>query len=368
MVSTYFCRVFLRRLTLFNFKNYSEAEFSFSEGANALTGPNGSGKTNVLDAIHYLCLCKSYFGMGDRMAVRHEAGFFSISGTFSVDEGEEDILVTFRQGQKKSVKRNHREYSRLGDHIGLLPLVMEAPVDQQIIHGSSEERRRFMDPIICQYDHKYLDALMNYNRVLQQRNAFLKQAGHANPDVTMREVWDEQLCALGTVIHEARRKFISSFTGIFTRYYDFLSGEKERAEITYTSHLDQKTMQQVLGENLHKDTVMQFTTAGVHRDDLQLLMDGHPVRKLGSQGQQKCVVLALKLAQFQMIRDARGIKPILMLDDIYDKLDAFRITRLMELVSQETFGQIFLTDTNEEHVSGIFKKLDIPLQVFPVNR
>lgn len=360
--------MFLRRLTLFNFKNYSEAEFNFSEGANALTGANGSGKTNVLDAIHYLCLCKSYFGAGDRLSVRHNAGFFSISGTFMVENSEEEILVNFRQGQKKIVKRNQKEYSRLGDHIGLLPLVMEAPVDQEIIHGGSEERRRFMDPIICQYDHQYLDALMNYNRVLQQRNAFLKQSAHGNPDLTMREVWDEQLGTLGTVIHAARRKFIASFTGLFARYYDYLSGEKERAEVTYSSQLDQKTMQQLLGENLHRDTVMQFTTAGVHRDDLQLLMDGHPVRRLGSQGQQKCVVLALKLAQFQMIRDARGMKPILMLDDIYDKLDAFRITRLMELVSQDTFGQIFLTDTNEEHVSGIFKRLDIPLQVFPVNR
>jgi len=360
--------VFLRRLTLFNFKNYSEAEFTFSGGANALTGPNGSGKTNILDAIHYLCLCKSYFGTGDRLSVRHDAAFFSISGTFMMENTEEEILVHFRQGQKKSVKRNQKEYPRLGDHIGLLPLVTEAPVDQQIIHGGSEERRRFMDPIICQYDHQYLDALMNYNRVLQQSNAFLKKANQGNADVAMREVWDEQLSSLGMIIHEARRRFIASFTGIFARYYDYLSGEKEVAEVTYTSQLDHKTMQQVLGENLHKDSLMQFTTAGVHRDDLQLLMDGHPVRKLGSQGQQKCVVLALKLAQFQMIRDARGIKPILMLDDIYDKLDAFRITRLMELVSQDTFGQIFLTDTNEEHVSGIFKRLDIPLQVFPVNR
>lgn len=356
----------LDRLTLFNFKTYTEAEFNFSKGANALTGLNGSGKTNVLDAIHYLCLCKSYFNSADTHAIRHGASFFSISGSFEADNSTEEIVVVVKTGQKKSVKRNQKEYPRLGDHVGLLPVVMEAPVDQELITGGSEERRKLMDAIICQYDHRYLDDLVAYNRVLQQRNALLKQSaksGHS--DASLWQVWDEQLAHYGHRVYESRKAFIRAFLPLFVDSYQYLTGEREMAGIDYTSQLLSEPLERLLTRNLQKDLMLQFTSAGIHKDDLLFTLNSHPVKRIGSQGQQKSVILALKLAQFHMIRQARGIKPLLLLDDIFDKLDRARITRLMELVSKETFGQLFLTDTSEEHVSQVFETIGVPLHVFP---
>ncbi len=361
--------MFLRRLTLFNFKNYDEAEFSFDEGANALTGRNGSGKTNVLDAIHYLCLCKSYFNSGDVLSIRHNQNYFSISGTFSMDGKNEDILVSVKSGQKKSVKRNQKEYSRLGDHIGFLPLVMEAPVDQELITGGSENRRRLMDSIICQYDHAYLDDLIAYNRALQQRNSLLKQTykGGAT-DTALWQVWDEQLAAYGQRIYNARVNFIEHFLTHFRASYHYLTNSHEDALIRYSSHLEHENLEVILRKTLQKDLGLQYTTSGIHKDDLILTLNGHSARRTGSQGQQKSIILALKLAQFSVIKESKGIKPILLLDDIFDKLDIHRITRLMELVSKETFGQLFITDTDESHVRNVFRKIGIPLTVFPCGK
>jgi DNA replication and repair protein RecF len=358
--------VYLRRLTLFNFKNYTEAEFNFSEGANALTGQNGSGKTNVLDAIHYLCLCKSYFSSADTHAIHHGDSFFSVGGAFDLNGQTEEILVLVKGGQKKSVKRNQKEYPRLGDHIGLLPLVMEAPVDQELITGSSEERRKLMDAIICQYDHVYLDDLMAYNRILQQRNALLKQTARGGyADASLWQVWDEQLATYGHKVFAARKSFMEQFLPLFASSYAYLTGEKEIAGITYSSQLESENLESILTRNLQKDLALQYTSAGIHKDDLILQLNGHPVKRVGSQGQQKSVILALKLAQFHIIRDTKGMKPILMLDDIFDKLDLGRITRLMELVSKETFGQLFLTDTQEEHVRKVFETIGVPLNTIP---
>nr|MBP9123847.1 DNA replication/repair protein RecF [Ignavibacteriaceae bacterium] len=346
--------MFLRRLTLFNFKNYDEAEFSFSEGANAFTGQNGSGKTNILDAIHYLCLCKSYFNSGDALSIKHLQSFFSINGTFELDGKNEEILVLVKNGQKKSIKRNQKEYSRLGEHIGLLPLVMEAPVDQELISGGSEERRKLMDSIICQYNHPYLDDLMAYNRVLQQRNALLKQtAKGALTDASLWQVWDEQLAVYGEKIYLVRKDFMEHFLPLFQESYAYLTNNSEEAGLKYNCSLEHENLQSQLNKNLQKDLILQYTTAGIHKDDLTLTLNGHPAKRIGSQGQQKSIILALKLAQFKVIKETRGLKPILMLDDIFDKLDLNRITRLMELVSKETFGQLFITDTEEDHVRKV---------------
>lgn len=356
----------LSRLTLFNFKNYAEAEFNFIAGANAFTGNNGSGKTNILDAIHYLCLCKSYFTSTDTHSVKHGESFFSVSGSFDLGETTEEIVVLVKAGQKKSVKRNQKEYPRLGDHVGLLPVVMEAPVDQELIVGGSEERRKLMDAIICQYDHAYLDDLVAYNRVLQQRNALVKQSskgGFADPGLW--QVWDEQLALYGHRVFDARTRFMEHFLPLFTGSYQYLTGEKEIAAISYSSQLSEDRLENILTRNLQKDLALQYTSSGIHRDDLVLTLDGHPVKRIGSQGQQKSVILALKLAQFHIIREAKGIKPILMLDDIFDKLDLRRITRLMELVSKETFGQLFLTDTSEEHVQKVFATIGVSLNTIP---
>lgn len=361
--------MFLKSLTLFNFKNYDEAEFTFSAGANAFTGQNGSGKTNILDAIHYLCLCKSYFNSGDALAIRHNESFFSINGTFELDSKNEEILVLVKNGQKKTIKRNQKEYSRLGEHVGLLPVVMEAPVDQELITGGSEERRKLMDSIICQYNHAYLDDLITYNRVLHQRNALLKQTvkGSLN-DASLWQVWDEQLAHYGDKIYMERKKFMEQFLPLFRESYSYLTNSSEEVGLKYNCSLESESLQSLLHRNLQKDLVLQYTSSGIHKDDLLLTLNGYPVKKTGSQGQQKSIVLALKLAQFNVIKETRGIKPILMLDDIFDKLDIFRITRLMELVSNATFGQLFITDTEEEHVRKVFQTIGVPLTIFPCKK
>jgi len=358
--------MFLKGLTLFNFKNYAEAELTFAEGVNAFTGSNGSGKTNILDAIHYLCLCKSYYNSSDTHSIRHNESFFSIKGNFDLNGKEEEILVLVKSGQKKNVKRNQKEYPRLGDHIGLLPLVMEAPVDQELINGGSEERRKLMDSIICQYDHKYLDDLIAYNRVLQQRNALLKQTARgAFTDASMWQVWDEQLAGYGHKVYEARKEFVKNFQPLFTSSYSYLTGETEFADIQYNSALEKENMENLLSRTLQKDLALQYTSTGIHKDDLLFTLNDHPVKRIGSQGQQKSVIVALKLAQFHIMKQACGIKPILLLDDIFDKLDLKRITRLMELVSKETFGQLFITDTSEEHVKGVFETIGVDLNIYP---
>lgn len=361
--------MFLKSLTLFNFKNYAEAELTFAEGVNAFTGDNGSGKTNILDAIHYLCLCKSYFNSSDTHAIRHQEAFFSIKGAFDLNGKEEEILVLVKGGQKKSVKRNQKEYPRLGDHIGLLPVVMEAPVDQELIIGGSEERRKLMDSIICQYDHGYLDDLIAYNRILQQRNALLKQTARgAYTDPSMWQVWNEQLAMYGHKVYDARKEFVKNFLPFFESSYAYLTQENEHAYIEYISSLENESMEDMLNKSLQKDLALQYTSTGVHKDDLLFTLNKYPVKRIGSQGQQKSVILALKLAQFQIIKSTCGLKPILLLDDIFDKLDIKRITRLMELVSKETFGQLFITDTQEEHVKSVFESIGVPLRVFPCKK
>jgi len=357
--------MYLEKLTLFNFKNYPEAEFEFSPQVNALIGLNGSGKTNILDAIYYLCLSKSYFQSADNVSIRHGEAFFSISGQFKLDDRTEDIFVGLKSGQKKILKRNLKEYTKLGDHIGLLPVVIVAPVDQELIIGGSEDRRKLMDSIICQYDHPYLDNLMNYNRALQQRNALLKQSAKTGlEDVSLLQIWDERLSHYADKIYDARQKFIERFIPLVNNFYAYLTNEKEDVSIKYDSQLHADKLEVLLNKNAHRDRILQYTTCGTHKDDLELLLNNHPVKRIGSQGQQKSFVLAIKLAQFDLMRQTKGIKPILLLDDIFDKLDLDRITRLMELVNQDTFGQIFITDTQEKHIKGVFESINTPLKIF----
>jgi DNA replication and repair protein RecF len=359
--------MYLKRLTIFSFKNYKEAEFEFEPGANALTGANGSGKTNVLDAIHYLGLCKSYFHSTDSINVMHGSNFFSIGGKFFLKDNDfaDEVFVGMKSGSKKVVKRNHKEYQKLSEHIGLLPVVMVAPVDQVLITGSGEERRRLMDSIISQYDQRYLDILVSYNRILQQRNSLLKNTPRgAMPDESLLQIINEQLANAGTLIYDVRRDFISKFVPIFNKYYSFLTDDKEKVDVEYVSKLSEQPMMELLVQSIYKDLALQYTSVGIHRDDLELLLNKYPVRKIGSQGQQKSFVLAIKLAQFELISQYSGVKPLLLLDDIFDKLDVHRITRLMELVSNETFGQIFITDTTDTHIRDVFEKINVPLKIF----
>lgn len=360
----YFCSMHLHRLSLFGFRNYEQGEFSFEPQANAITGVNGSGKTNILDAVHYLCLCKSYFQSGDTSNIRHGGNYFTISGEFRLGDQTEEIVVSVKPGQRKTVKRNLKEYTRLSEHIGLLPLVMVAPVDQELITGGSEERRRMMDSIICQFNSSYLDDLVLFNRALQQRNAFLKQsAKDHHADESLIHLWNDQLILYGNRVHEVRKNFCEGFSPLFSDYYNQLTGDAEQVAVTYISQLSQNSLEELLTVNLHRDKILQYTSSGIHRDDLEFTLNGYPVKRIGSQGQQKSFVVAMKLAQFEYMYQARGVKPILLLDDIFDKLDQDRITRLMGLVSHERFGQLLITDTNDRHIREVFESINVPLNV-----
>ena len=359
--------MYLRQLTLLNFKNYTEAELEFSRGANCFSGNNGSGKTNLLDAIHYLALCKSYFNPIDSQNIRYDENFFVIQGTFEHRGNSDQVYCGLKRNQKKKFSFNKTEYQRLADHIGLIPVVMISPTDHELITGGSEERRKLIDSIISQYNKLYLDDVIAYNKALSQRNSLLKLMDrHGNFDYASLEVWDEQLITFGNRIYEERVTFIKDFLPLFQDFYEYISNDNEKVEIDYSSHLNDYSFPELLEKNIEKDRAIQFTSAGVHKDDLDMKIHSYPIKKFGSQGQQKSFLIALKLAQFQFFSMKKGIKPILLLDDIFDKLDELRVTKLMELVSKENFSQIFITDTHSERVEEIFTSIDVPVKMFEV--
>lgn len=359
--------MYLQQLSVINFKNYAQAELSLSEGVNAFMGNNGAGKTNLLDAIHYLSLCKSYFNPIDSQQIKQGADFFIITGSFNRDEKQEAIACSVKRNQKKQFKRNKKDYQRLADHIGLLPLVMISPYDISIIIEGSEERRKFIDNVISQTDNQYLDELIAYNKVLINRNALLKTiASTGRYDPGLLEVLDEQLVASGTRIFEKRRAFMEEFTTIFNQHYQFISGDAELVSLTYESQLLQNDLADLLKKNIEKDRILERTTSGIHRDDLQFSIHGMPMKKFGSQGQQKSFLIALKLAQYSFLTQKKGFKPLLLLDDIFDKLDDLRVTKLMQMVSNNNFGQVFITDTSTSRVENIFKDINVPVKLFTV--
>lgn len=359
--------MYLQQLSLINFKNYAEAELSFSEGVNAFTGNNGAGKTNLLDAIHYLSLCKSYFNPIDSQQIKHDTDFFILNGIFNKNGSTETVACSVKRNQKKVFKRNKKEYQRLADHIGLFPLVMVSPNDVVIIMGGSEERRKFMDNVISQTDNHYLDELITYNKILANRNALLKSiADTGRFDPGLLEVLDEQLIASGNKIFEKRRTFMEAFTAIFNQYYQFLTQDAEKAELVYESQLLQNTFAALLTKSSEKDRILERTTTGIHRDDLLFTIHGTPLKKFGSQGQQKSFLVALKLAQYSYLQQQKGFKPLLLLDDIFDKLDELRITKLMQLVSNHEFGQVFITDASPSRVHQIFDRIGIEVKLFNV--
>jgi len=359
--------MWLKNITLLNFKNYSDADLRFSKTVNAFIGNNGAGKTNLLDAIHYLCLCKSYFNPIDSQQIKTEEELFMIQGDFDRQEKNEKITCGVKKNQKKQFKRNKKEYDKLANHIGLFPLVMISPYDVTIIMDGSEERRRFMDNVISQTDAQYLDELMIYNRHLLNRNALLKQiAVTRRYDPALLEIFDEQLASSGKKIFSKRKQFMIDYIELFNKYYQYLTTDAEQVSLIYHSQLNDTPFETLLQQSVEKDKVLERTTTGIHKDDLIFTLRDMPLKKFGSQGQQKSFLIALKLAQYAYVEKYKGFKPLLLLDDIFDKLDDKRMHKLMEMVSHHDFGQIFITDTGRERVLNIFNQIKVPVTLFEV--
>lgn len=361
--------MYLRKLTLINFKNYEEASLDFSEKINCFVGNNGAGKTNLLDAIHYLSFTKSYFNTVDLQNIRHETDFFAIHGEYQRNGGPpEQLSCIQKRNQKKVFKLNKKEHERLADHIGLFPLVMVSPYDYDLINDGSDLRRKFIDSVISQFDRVYLDDLIHYNKVLAQRNALLKQFADENYfDVSMLGILNDQLTPPAYRIFEKRKNFLDGFAPIFNNYYGLITGEKEDVTIAYLSQLLNEDLGQSLIASLDRDKALRYTTTGIHKDDLDFRINGFPLKKFGSQGQQKSYMIAIKLAQFEFTRLKVGFKPVLLFDDIFDKLDSLRVGKLVKLVSNDSFGQVFITDTQLERIDQIFRSINIGHKVFSVN-
>jgi len=359
--------MYLRTLSVVNFKNIREALIDCSPRLNTFIGDNGAGKTNLLDALYSLSFSKSFFTSIDQLNILHEEEYFILQGKYSRNGEEDTIVYGFRNGQKKQLKRNGKLYKRMTEHIGYLPLVMISPSDAQLITGGSEERRKFMDGVISQFSMEYLNDLLRYNRVLVQRNNLLRQSfSTGRVDEELIPVYDEELTACGERIFKARRDFVEKLIPVFQRYYSFISGDNEKVGLSYFSDLNEGVFADLLTASRNKDLAFQYTTAGIHKDDLQLMLEGYPLKKLGSQGQQKSYLVALKMAQFEFISSMSGLKPILLMDDIFDKLDKKRVEKIVRMVSAEQFGQIFITDTNREHLDAILHDVTPDYRIFLV--
>ncbi len=359
--------MFLQKLSVVNYKNYSHLELEFLPKLNCFVGNNGVGKTNLLDAIFYLSMCKSYFNSIDGQNIKHGEEFFVIQGEYFIGEQQETIYCGVKRGKRKIFKRNRKEYERLADHIGLLPIVMVSPNDSQLILEGSEERRRYIDSVISQFDKLYLDTLMRYNRALEQRNKLLKDFTKTSRfDYSYLEIWDEQLIAAGTMVYEKRVQFIEKLLPVFQKHYDFVSSQSEKVGLVYESQLHGTSFRELLKNALDKDRAAEYTTVGIHKDDLSLRLGEYPIKRIGSQGQQKTYLLALKLAQFDFINEISHMKPIILLDDIFDKLDANRVTQIIKLVASDNFGQIFITDTSQERLERIFNDANIENRIIRI--
>ncbi len=349
----------LRHLSVLNYRNIAEADLHFSAGVNCLTGANGQGKTNLLDAIYFLSFCKSAGGATDALNIRHGEDYFMLSGTYEGDSGaEEKVTCSARRGQRKRLKRNGKEYQRLADHVGVVPLVMISPQDQELITGVGDARRRLMNAVISQYDASYLTAAMRYERSLRQRNALLKE--DEAPEPTVMAVLEEMMSQDAEVLYAARRSFVEEFTPFFERIYRTLCpDEAEVPAIAYSSHAERGPLLGILKEYRERERIVGHTLHGPHRDDLSLTLGGYAVRHEGSQGQTKTFFIALKLAQYDFLR-TKGERrtPILLLDDIFDKLDTERVARIVRYVSGGMPGQVFITDTDRSHVDRILSGLD----------
>ncbi|TXN35172.1 DNA replication/repair protein RecF [Flagellimonas hymeniacidonis] len=357
--------MFLKHLSLVNYKNFASKTLEFDPVINCLVGDNGVGKTNILDAIYHLSFGKSYFNPVSTQNIKHDTDFFVVEGEFEKEERTEKIICSFKKGMKKVIKRNGKAYEKFSDHIGFLPLVIISPSDRDLIIEGSDTRRKFMDGVISQSDKEYLQTLIKYNKVLVQRNSLLKYFVANNTfDPNTLSIYNEQLHGLGSKIHEKRVSFISSFTPIFKEQYAHISEKDEQIMLSYESQLSEKGLLDLLESNIDKDRAIQYTSVGIHKDDLNFTIAGHPIKKFGSQGQQKSFLIALKLAQFHFIKEQAKTTPILLLDDIFDKLDENRVSQIVGLVDNDNFGQIFISDTHAERTENVVKNIRQSYKIF----
>lgn len=359
--------MFIKNLKLFNFKNHSEKSFNFSPEINCFVGNNGAGKTNILDALHYLSMAKSFLGNLDAQNILHDSDFFAIEAEIQGDEKNDIIKVQLPKEGKKIIKKNDKTYERIADHIGFLPSVMISPYDANLISDGSESRRKFLDAMISQTDSDYLFALIQYQKTLQQRNALLKYfAKNRTFDLDSLEIYNEPLTKFGTQIFEKRQRFVASILPTIQHFYEIISKGNEKVTVIYESNLNEQNFEEILSENLEKDRVLTYTSRGIHKDDLRFEMNENLIKKFGSQGQQKSFLIALKLAQIKRIKDITNKNPILLLDDIFDKLDDNRVSQLIELVNQQNFGQIFITDTHRERTESVVKRINEESKIFQI--
>jgi DNA replication and repair protein RecF len=358
----------LQRLHIVNFRNYKDASVTFDAGVQCLLGDNGSGKTNLLDAIHYLSFTRSSLNASDAENIRTGEPWFSIRGSFSLGDKQADLAVSYQAGQKKSVFENGVEYPRLSAHLGKYPVVMIAPADIELVWDGSEVRRKFFDTLISQVDREYLENLITYNAHLKMRNSMLRHfTEKGKVDQDLLDANDTKLIAAGTFIHQRRRDFIKGFAPVLTQRYRAISGEaNEEASIAYNSDLSDSAFADLLQRNLQRDLALQRTSIGIHRDDFELRLDGFELKRYGSQGQQKSFLVGLKLAEFQVISQKKSFKPILLLDDIFDKLDNARISRLISMMTDDVFGQIFLTDARPDRTRELLGSTGVPLKMYSV--
>ncbi len=358
----------LKSLSVINYKNLAQAELELSPGINCFIGDNGEGKTNILDAVFFLSMCKSLTTSQDSLVVRHGEPFMTLQGHYEREDGSaEEVCCGLKPGQKKTFSRGKKAYKRLADHIGLIPVVVVSPTDSQLIGGGSEERRRFMDLVISQCSPPYLDALVSYNKALQQRNALLRQDDEPDPELLY--LWEEAMGKQGELIYQARRQYIDSLLEPFQSYYARISQGKEQVGLTYVSHCQRGPLAEVIRRDRLKDRAVGYTLHGTHKDELEMTLAGFPIKREGSQGQNKTFLIALKLAQFDFLaHTASRTTPILLLDDVFDKLDASRVEQIVRLVSGDGFGQIFLTDTNREHLSAILSRVGEEHRLFHVSQ
>ncbi len=359
--------MYLARLSLLNFKNHEDSSLELSHNINCFVGNNGSGKTNLLDAIHYLSFTKSYFNSQDALNIKHEQPFLSVEGQFNKDGKEEMVHCGIKRGAKKVMKRNKKNYERLADHIGLFPLVMISPTDTNLILEGSEARRKYLNAVISQFDRAYLEQLIQHGKLIAQRNAVLKQMAKGRRfDNSTLDLYDEQIIPIAKQIFEKRKSFLEELLPVFCEYYRNISGNNEEVNIDYKSQLLDSSIVDLIQSNRERDKMLQYTSVGIHKDDLLFQLDRFPIKKTGSQGQQKTFLMALKLAQFDFMKAALDYKPMLLLDDVFDKLDNERVEQLITLVDQHHFGQIFITDTHPERSVHIFNKIQADFKVFHI--